>query len=447
MTRVIDRTAGLGTLAAGALAALALGLAGASQAQPQPKPQPAPPAAGATAFTTGGCDTPTTAFCDALMPPTPGWKGHVFKLSQTYPASAPPEPQFPWSKFDPTKQPGEYLKAALAYFYEGNVRPNVEQSFDPTLNKVRVWYNAPWQDVGLNGREFIHGLTRERVSLPGELAPQQKKRWNNYAVGFYNAPGGVVIGQVWKDHGKPNPAASVFPNGTVAAKLLFTTASTAEVPYLKGSPTWNAYVYANPNDPGPTPTSPRKALPVRLLQIDIAVKDDRVAATTGWVFGTFVYGGGPGGPAGSGWTNVAPVGVMWGNDPGFSGSGTLTQTWLNPAVHMPHVGFQGRLNGPVDNPASSCMSCHGTAEIPAGVMVPPSGQDPSRWFQNVKSGQPFDAGRQSTDYSLQIEVGISNFNKHQPVVNATSPQDRTIQLRKVLEGSDPRSPRDGAPTH
>jgi hypothetical protein len=119
MTRVIDRTAGLVALSAGALAALALGLAGSSQAQPQP----APPAAGATAFTTGGCDTPTTAFCDALMPPTPGWKGHVFKLSQTYPASAPPEPQFPWSKFDPTKQPGEYLKAALAYFYEATSAP------------------------------------------------------------------------------------------------------------------------------------------------------------------------------------------------------------------------------------------------------------------------------------------------------------------------------------
>ena len=62
------------------------------------------------------------------------------------------------------------------------------------------------------------------MSLPGELAPQQKKKWNNYAVGFYNAPGGLVIGKVWTDHGKPNPAASLFPNGTVAAKLLFTTA-------------------------------------------------------------------------------------------------------------------------------------------------------------------------------------------------------------------------------
>jgi hypothetical protein len=144
---------------------------------------------------------------------------------------------------------------------------------------------------------------------------------------------------------------------------------------------------------------------------------------------------------------VAPVGVMWGNDPGYSGSGPLTQNWLNPAVHMPHVGYQGRLNGPVDNPISSCMSCHGTGEIPSGVMVPPSGQNPARWFQNIKSGQPFDPGRQSTDYSLQIEVGISNFERHQPVVKAASPQERVLQLRKLQQDSDPRTPRDGAPTH
>jgi hypothetical protein len=114
---------------------------------------------------------------------------------------------------------------------------------------------------------------------------------------------------------------------------------------------------------------------------------------------------------------------------------------------MPHVGYQGRLNGPVDNPISSCMSCHGTGEIPSGVMVPPSGQNPARWFQNIKSGQPFDPGRQSTDYSLQIEVGISNFERHQPVVKAASPQERVLQLRKLQQDSDPRTPRDGAPTH
>jgi hypothetical protein len=86
MTGGIDRRAVLGPVTLTALALAALGLAGASQAKTKPKP--AAPAAGIAAFTTGGCDTPTTPFCNALMPPTPGWKGHVFKLSQSYPASA-----------------------------------------------------------------------------------------------------------------------------------------------------------------------------------------------------------------------------------------------------------------------------------------------------------------------------------------------------------------------
>jgi hypothetical protein len=148
------------------------------------------------------------------------------------------------------------------------------------------------------------------------------------------------------------------------------------------------------------------------------VKDPRVASTTGWVFGTFVYGGGPGGSVGSGWANVAPVGEMWGNDPDYPGSGPLAETSLNPAVRMPHVGYQGRLNGPVDNKASSCLSCHSTAEVPAGVMVPPTGTDPSSWFRNVPSGVPFDSGRQSTDYSLQLSVGIANFLAQRAIANA-----------------------------
>ena len=219
------------------------------------------------------------------------------------------------------------------------------------------------------------------------MAPTQVHQWNNYAVGFYNAAGAVTIGRVWQNHGAPDAAAGVMPNGTVAAKLLFTTASVAEVPYLAGAPTWNAYVFADVNNPAPTPASAKKVVPVRLLQIDIAVKDPQVADSTGWVFGTFVYGGGPGGPAGQAWTNVAPVGVMWGNDPGLP-QGHPVETWLNPNVHMPHVGFENRLNGPVDNPKSACLSCHATAEAPDGTMVPPQGADPSPWFLNIKSGVP-----------------------------------------------------------
>lgn len=389
------------------------------------------------------CDTPKTPFCSSAVSLPPNWKGRVFKLSQAYPKVAPTDAQ-PWLAFDPTTQPDQYISAVLSYFYEGNLRADVEASFDPTLNTVRGWYNAPWQDFGTNGREPLHGLTRERVSRPGELAAEQKKSWNNYAVGFYNAPGAVTIGKIWADHGKPDPSLASMPDGTVAAKLLFTTAPVAEVPYLAGAPTWNAYVFADANAGNPSPSSPRAVMPVRLLQIDIAVKDSRVGSLTGWVFGTFVYGGGPGGKAGSGWTNVAPVGLMWGNDPGYSGVGPLKQTWLNPKVNMPHVGFQGRLNGPVDNKISACLSCHGTAEMPAGVMVPPAGVDPSPWFRNIPSGTSFDPGRQSLDYSLQIAVGLGNFNAAQKLARAPNPTTRSNLLKAIIR-SDATPARDGGP--
>ncbi len=404
----------------------------------------------------GDCDTPTTPFCDALMKPTVGWKGHVFHLSQDYPAAATPD-QMPWLKFDPKTQGNQYLQAALDYFYEGNIRSSVEDSFDPAQNTVRKWYNAPWQDFGKGGREFIHGLTRERVTAISELytAPASCKKsplprtcnWNNYAVGFYNMPGGEIIGKVWSDHGKPDPSLASFPEGTVAAKLLFTTAPVSQVPYLKGAPQWQGYIYSDPHiQTSEIPNDPslrkRAVLTVRLLQIDIAVKDSRVASTTGWIMGTFVYGGGPGGPKGSGWTNVAPVGIMWGNDPeGLP----LKETVLNAAVTMPHVGYQGRLNGPVDNPISSCLSCHATGESPVG----PSGMIPSppgnpKWFQNIPSGTPFDPGAHATDYSLQLSVGIANFLEQMKIMHAPTPAAKAQEIARKNQLEN-RSPREGSP--
>ncbi len=393
----------------------------------------------------GTCDLPAKPFCDAVPAVPPGWIGPVFRLSQNYP-TAPVADAMPWMRFDPKTSSGQYMAAVLQYFYEGNLQANVESSFDPSKNQVRRWFNAPWQAVGLNGREFVHGLTRERTSRPCELAATQQRTWSNYAVGFYNAPGAYTIGQVWANHASPNVAAAHFPEGTVAAKLLFTTATAQEVPYLAGSPEWSAYVAANPNDPNPTASSPRAVLKVRLLQIDIAVRDSRVDSTTGWVFGTFVYGGGPGGAAGNaGWTNVAPVGLMWGNDPGHAGSGPLSETKLNDKVHMPHVGYQGRLNGPVDNPMSSCMSCHSTAESPAGTMITPQGADPAPWFRNIPSGVPFDAGRPSLDYSLQLSVGLTNFAAAVKVTQTKNPQEKAALMKFLL--SDTTPPRDGGKHH
>jgi hypothetical protein len=210
------------------------------------------------------CNMPQGPFCDAGMAPLPNWAGQIFHLSQTYPTSPGGDVQ-PWLQFDPRSQPLAYLKSLLGYFFEGNIQGDVEASFDPTLNQRRGWYNAPWQDLGLNGREFIHGLTRERVSRVKELDPRQAHPWNNYAVGFYNAPGGFVIGRVWADHGRPDPSVAQMPDGTVAAKLLFTTATVVEVPYLVGAPEWNAYIYSDVNNPTPAPNSPRAVVKVRLV--------------------------------------------------------------------------------------------------------------------------------------------------------------------------------------
>lgn len=316
------------------------------------------------------CNTSATPFCDALMQPPAGWNGPVFKLSQSYPPNPGNEPQ-PWKQFSPASQPEQYLSAVLNYFFEGNIRPNVEASFDPALNPLRKWYHAPWQDFGANGREFVHGLTRERSSRPRELHSNQSQLWTNYAVGFYNMPGGFAIGRVWANHEAPNPSLSIMPDGTVAAKLLFTTAPINEVPYLQGAPEWTGYIYTDVHNDRPKITDPRSPIRMRLLQIDLAVKDNRVASTTGWVFGTYVYGGAGSSPPGQGWQNVRPVGLMWGNDPNYSSSWTMDEARINPVVQLQHYGYQGRLNGPVDNPISSCLSCHATAQKPAGVMVPP----------------------------------------------------------------------------
>jgi hypothetical protein len=394
------------------------------------------------------CNTATTPFCNSTVPLPTGWKGRRFTLAQNYPAKAPADSK-PWLAVDPKANPELYIRTVLSYFYEGNIRPNTGASFDPAMNSVRGWYNAPWQDQGTNGREPIHGLTRERVSLPGEVDAAQTSFWNNYAVGFYNAPGGTMFGKVWTNHGKPNLAMAIAPEGTVAAKLLFTTAGADQVPWIKGSPEWDAYVWADydfsKNHLNPPPGTARVVRKVRLLQLDIAVKDKR-AGVVGWVFGTFVYNGGAAGRGASGWTNVEPVGLMWGNDPGYSGTGPLKESWLNPAVILPHAGYQRRLNGPVDNPTSSCLSCHMVAEGPesgvvlGGNLIAKTKGDP-RWFQNLPSGQPFTPGKQSLDYSMQMAFGLSSFFDARSAASGATPALRRAARQKLLNAAAP--PRGG----
>jgi hypothetical protein len=140
------------------------------------------------------------------------------------------------------------------------------------------------------------------------------------------------------------------------------------------------------------------------------------------------------------WDNLVPVGMQWGNDEGnrrdYYHTRCPDRTEIVPAIResvinedrneLPatHLGWNGRLNGPVDNPRSSCMSCHATAEYPIrSEMAPFFEKDPPapgddrwmRWFKNYrctgKGGVAFDKGSHSADFCIQLVQGIDNFHR------------------------------------
>jgi hypothetical protein len=370
-----------------------------------------------------------------------GAKG--FKLIQCYPTEEPmpTEKELPWYDKEKNKEldfhdPAEwedYLVAVLRYCFEGGAL----SAEVPQKKSEARWFHTPWLHSGGTGREPIHGLTYERVSEPGELSLRQESRVQNWAVGLYNALGGYVIGRVWENPDCPDATKARFKHGTVAIKLLFTEASIIQAPYLsgQGDHEWDAYVYKDlPKDPKrPDGEAKREIKKLRLLQIDLAVRDER-SEGTGWVFGTFVYHKDNGIEAYPGcdikknpWCRVVPVGLMWGNDPDLSRGEKPQESLFNNPDKLPDelmkarnrkigLGWGGRLNGPVDNPESSCLSCHATASLPQFERVPLSDlrlEEKKYWFRNFKvtkaGGPAFWPGTETLDYSLQLSSGIRNF--------------------------------------
>jgi hypothetical protein len=234
--------------------------------------------------------------------------------------------------------------------------------------------------------------------------------------------------QVWSTStpGKdiPNLGQMQVAEGGFVYKLLFSAAQSSDFPQdiLQGS----VEATILPNAGGST-------VKVRLLQIDIAVKDSR-AGVTGWYFATYAYDSTI--PLSSPWRRMVPVGLMWGNDPQGP---PLTESWINPvapAYARNHLGVDGRLNGPVDNPASACMSCHSTAQSPAVADMVPRGacSHPPflvSWFRNLPGSAPF--GRftpngacdttppanapTAADYSLQLASTVSRALSTTPTFN------------------------------
>lgn len=355
----------------------------------------------------------------------------------------------PWSAFDP-RDPGERLGYALALrnyaMSSAVVRALTPQLVadadyrDPqggtvtTSQRNQKWYPAPRMFYGATNtpgtREAAHGMTLERTVRVNELGGNTAA-FQNYAVAYYDARGGRVLQRLWKTTtpgvDQPKLSGMKFAEDSFVFKLLYSAAPPSAFPQdlLAGS----LQLGILPN-PGGAPVL------VRLMQIDIAVKDRRASAT-GWYFATYAFAAMQ--PGTSPWTKMAPVGLMWGNDPAGA---PLTESWINPAAPAyarAHLGVEGRLNGPVDNPASACMSCHSTAQAPAlAPMLPIAAcaQPPFRadWFRNLRGTTAF--GRR------QVSAGVCQTDASGVTVTAA---DYSLQLSSTVARALPTAT--GGPTY
>jgi hypothetical protein len=372
------------------------------------------PGTGATAQCTG-------RFPDFIVDPQmlENFAGPWFTLAQNFPASAPTN-DAPWLAIDfknGTKGANDYLYALRDYSFEGMI----EADFVPAKNTVRPWFHMPMMNFDpKRRREAAHGVTAERTVVGPELGVKPGKSIRNFAVGFYNAAGGAAIGAVWKSD-TPDITKARFAKGTMTFKILFSDATAADFSgpdLMEGAPEWTILTNAGPKK-------------IRLLQMDVSAADPR--SPTGWVFGTFAYDRAA--TDASPWKRLRPLGLSWGNDPGYTPADQaagkkLKETIISdqiPAYAAGHLGWAGRANGPVDNPISGCLSCHGTAQYPAVAALAPFDADCNtdakklRWFRNFKGTQAFGAiaadtclpkavtpAPRSLDFSLQMQVAVVN---------------------------------------
>jgi hypothetical protein len=375
---------------------------------------------------------PATAGAGALdqMEPVPSnWRGFSFVPSYDFP-KRPVADRHPWDGISYRQDPKRYLATVLTYVLEGQDR----QSWRVQDNKVRHWYHMPWMGLGPTGREFIHGLTRERDFQPGALGAAQTKCRQNWAIAFFNPTGAYTLGRIWQPalrRKAPDLSHLPFEAGTVVAKFVFTEAAADDALLLIGAPELRADIHARANAADvacPDATTARRApQQLRLIQVDLAIKEARADYKTGWVFASFVYDGRKAGN--DPWAKLEPVGLMWGNDPFLTDADAASgkkplESLVFTDLGLGHAfGRGGRMNGLVDEGNSACSSCHMAAQWPtAAHMTPqPDWAEAKCWFRNLDARYPFG-----------LEPGANHKCADLPPTSAMVPLDFSLQLAIAL---------------
>lgn len=334
-----------------------------------------------------------------------------FQLRADYDQMKPKAESRPWKGMNITTEEGgkKFAHLVLDYFWDSLVtdekNPNNNLNATKIPNDKAQWCHMPWLNVGDSGREMIHGLTKERdiekSAIYPEVASTKDKEGSDWGIGFYNdiacASVSSVFGGDTSRLEKPDFNKVNFPDGSVSVKVLFTTAN---LDALKGSYTWTANVSL------PKSTS-RKLREVKMLQIDVAVKDSTLVGVKkeadGWMMTTFYFDASYASPSKHKFTGVLaglnkmrPIGIQTGFDPGCS---LIFKDSKTNSANNDFYGTEPKLmNGPADNPKGSCLSCHGTAGTTA-KMVP--GVKDFSDYNKIKNA--------SLDFSQQLALAKRNY--------------------------------------
>ncbi|MDK1373215.1 MULTISPECIES: hypothetical protein [unclassified Sinorhizobium] len=407
---------------------------------------------------------------NGLYPQESEWSGPYRSLNYNYPETTDNK----WFTVAPRaplniQNASDYV-AKLKAHLEPNMRAMIDapDTWDPAANG---WYGMIWQGAGTTGPNGVTDPESGQEAILGSFSGQiiTKETFQdfgltvnlqNHTVIYYDALSATMLRKLWDDPFKPNRKAVSFPEGGMVVKAAAVTPTPQQWPVVEDSAIWNVYRPTVESLQGPdyNPYTNAKAVvvPLRVLQFDIIVKDTIASPQTGWVFVTYVYD--KDAPGATTWDKLVPLGAMWGNDPAFAREpngtdpkgGPLQETWINqkaPAYAISSLGWGGRLSGPIDvserhnvlltngnlvpvQPASSCLSCHGTAQFPFVAnlypspnkafpregtlfpMYPPGSEMWARWFQNRPGSKPQNDNENAValDYDMLIMFALSAYD-------------------------------------
>lgn len=388
----------------------------------------------------------------------PGYRGPTFKLSYRYPANL-PAPAMPWRN----AIGGQQISVYNAPDYVAALKDAVARDMRDLLHdcacwnaEQRGWYNDIW--LGAQ-REAIHGLSVAVASVETSLFPRSRpaKPFTTYTVTYYNRTAAQTLGKIWNRSALApdlTQGATQYAEGSITVKLAFATADASVWPVMDGALAWQAMVSANATTGQNEQPTLQK---LRLMQVDVVVKDTQSAPGTGWVFATFVYDKNAREGSYGTWDKMVALGAQWGNDPQVNSARSpdmpLRESWINP--YAPRyayetLGWGGRLSGPNDHgrndisyaagqglrlaqnaPNTSCLSCHGASQwstanpamgmasffMPlspssSGAGAPylnspaPGSGEWMRWFQNRRGYVPMDAGSVGGDFDLALSFRV-----------------------------------------